>query len=317
MKKYFPLLTFSIISVWAFSQNINLVKFDVLKINSTIKQGTHTLFVHIPLSYKKDTTKRYPVIYLLDPEERFAHTLIALEFLASYSNSVVPECILVGIQSTDRYFDFSPKTAEGWQLPGFIKNVGGSEIFRKYIANEVFSFIDKKYRTAPFRVLIGHSMGGLFALETMINENKLFNAYVTLDPSTFWNNGEIVNQFKAKLEKIPASNSCRFFIADGLVPLSMEVKLEPHHDRFEQFLKNTRLDNIHFEWLGLRGESHNEMPYQGTYSGLKSVFYDYRVAMPWTLTEAQIEDYYKDLSVKYGYPVAIPEMLKNKGGGRN
>lgn len=317
MNKYFAFLTFSVISISAFAQNINLVKFDLLKINSTIKAGTQTLFVHIPVSYEKNTSKRYPVIYILDPEERFAHTLIAQEFLASYGNSIVPECIVVGIQSTDRYYDFSPKTAEEWSLPGFIKKAGGSELFRKYIANEVVTFIDKKYRTAPFRVLLGHSMGGLFALETMINDNTLFNAYITLDPSTFWNNGEIVNQFKAKLEQIPAGNSCRFFMADGLAPLSMELKLEPHHDRFEQFLKSTKPDNIHFELVGLRGESHNEMPYQGTYLGLKSVFYDYRIAMPWTLTDAQIEDYYKDLSVKYGYTVAIPEMLKNNGGGRN
>ena len=317
MKKYFLILIWAVIWEITLAQNINLVKFDEITFDSKIMGGLQTLYVHLPFSYTKDKNKRYPVVYVLDPEERFSHTLVAQELLSSYNNSIIPECILVGIKSKDRYLDFSPAAIENWQVPDFIKKAGGADIFRKYISSELIPFLDKKYKTVPFRVLVGHSLGGLFALETLINENHLFKAYIALDPSTFWNNGDIVNQFKSKLGQIPSSSSCRLFMADGLVPLSMEVKLEPNHERFEQFLKNTHLNNLHFELIGLRGESHNEMPYQGTYLGLKSVFYDYRVAMPWALTESQISDYYKGLSVQYGYPVAIPEMLKNKGGGRN
>lgn len=298
------------------AQTIELVQHDVLTIDSKIKGTGQVLYVHKPLGYDQEPEKRYPVIYVLDPEERFAHTLMAQEFLSAYTNSAVPASIIVGVKSADRYFDFSPKTGNGWTVPAFIKNAGGAELFRTYLSQELIPMIEKKYRTAPFRVIVGHSMGGLFALETLLKQSDLFKAYIILDPSTFWNNGEIVDQFieQAKNLNITAG---RLFLADGLVPESMEVKLEPNQERLEKYLLTNPLPNLSYKYLGLRGESHNEMPFQAVYQGLKAVFFDYRVEMPWTLSEQQIEAYYTALSAKYGYVVEVPAMLKNKGSGRN
>ncbi len=101
------------------------------------------------------------------------------------------------------------------------------------------------------------------------------------------------------------------------MPETIEVKLEPNQERLEKYLLANLLPNISYKYLGLRGELHNEMPFQAVYQGLKAVFFDYRVELPWTLSEQQIEAYYSSLSAKYGYTVEVPAMLKNKGSGRN
>lgn len=297
-------------------QDIALVQHEVLTFDSKTKGDGQILYVHKPLNYDQEPEKRYPVIYVLDPEERFAHTMVAQELLSTYTNAAVPASIIVGVKSTDRYFDFSPKTNNTWPTPSFIKKTGGAELFRAYLTQDVIPMIEKKYRTAPFRVIVGHSMGGLFALETLLKQTDLFKAYIVLDPSTFWNNGEIVDQLidGAKNLNIAAG---RLFLADGLVPESIEVKLEPNQERLEKYLLANPLPNLSYKYLGLRGESHNEMPFQAVYQGLKAVFFDYRVEMPWTLSAQQIETYYTALSAKYGYVVEVPAMLKNRGGGRN
>ncbi len=297
-------------------QAIELVQHEVLTFDSKTKGEGQILYVHKPLNYDQEPEKRYPVIYVLDPEERFAHTLVAQELLSAYTNSAVPASIIVGVKSVDRYFDFSPKTSNAWQVPPFIKSTGGAELFRVYLTQDVIPTIEKKYRTAPFRVIVGHSMGGLFVLETLLEQPSLFKAYIVLDPSTFWNNGEIVDQFieEAKSLNIKAG---RLFLADGLVPETIEVKLEPNQERLEKYLLANPLPNISYKYLGLRGELHNEMPFQAVYQGLKAVFFDYRVELPWTLSALQIEAYYTALSAKYGYVVEVPAMLKNRGGGRN
>ncbi|AEE51921.1 alpha/beta hydrolase [Haliscomenobacter hydrossis] len=297
-------------------QDIALVQHEVLTFDSKTKGDGQVLYVHKPLNYDQEPDKRYPVIYVLDPEERFAHTLVAQELLAAYTNSAVPASIIVGVKSTDRYFDFSPKASNDWPVPSFIKKTGGAELFRDYLRLDVIPTIEKKYRTTPFRVLIGHSMGGLFALETLFQQPDLFKAYIVLDPSTFWNNGEIVDNLIAKAKDLNIASG-RLFLADGLVPETMEVKLEPNQERLEKYLLANPLPNLVYKYLGLRGELHNEMPFQAVYQGLKAVFFDYRVERPWTLSAQQIADYYTALSAKYGYVVEVPAMLKNRGAGRN
>ena len=77
---------------------------------------------------------------------------------------------------------------------------GGAEKFTQFIANELIPFIDKSYPTTPYRTLIGHSYGGLFTLNILINYSHLFENYIAIDPSIEWDNQKMLIQAKEKLE---------------------------------------------------------------------------------------------------------------------
>jgi len=239
------------------------------------------LFVHLPKKYSPTSTVKYPVIYVLDPEYRFAQTVIAMESLSAAINETVPAAIIIGIPANDRFYDFTPLTSKTWQAPGFIKQTGGADNFRKYLLEEVIPFVEKKYHAAPTRIIIGHSLGGLFALDLITKSPTSFLGYLILDPSTFWNNGEIIEATHTALQNLPTQ--VRMFLADGLVPEGMEVMLEPNQKRLEELLMNQKYANFRYSYKGLRGESHNEMPYQAIYLGIKEIFSDYKPEMPWKL----------------------------------
>ena len=57
------------------------------------------------------------------------------------------------------------------------------------------------YETGTYRLLAGHSLGGLFALHALMAKPKLFNAYAAIDPSLEWNNGGVVAQAEAYFSK--------------------------------------------------------------------------------------------------------------------
>ena len=79
--------------------------------------------------------------------------------------------IVVGIENVNqdtRYRDFTPTHAEGFHDED-IPTSGGADNFLNFLKKELAPFIDKNYRTEPFRIIIGTSMGGLFTSYALIN----------------------------------------------------------------------------------------------------------------------------------------------------
>ncbi|HEX3386461.1 MAG TPA: alpha/beta hydrolase-fold protein, partial [Mucilaginibacter sp.] len=74
------------------------------------------------------------------------------------------------------------------------KSSGGGEKFTDFIKTELMPHIDSIYPTASYKMLIGHSLGGLMAINTLINHPEMFNAYVAIDPSMWWDDRKLLNR---------------------------------------------------------------------------------------------------------------------------
>lgn len=57
-------------------------------------------------------------------------------------------------------------------------------------------YIESNYPTASYKIFIGHSVGGLTVVNTLMYNPELFNAYVSLDGALWWNNQHIVTEAK-------------------------------------------------------------------------------------------------------------------------
>ena len=78
----------------------------VTAIKSEILNESRELLIHLPNNYSryKDTT--YPVLYLLDGQRNFAHTVGTLDLLNQ--SGMAQEMIVIGITNTERTRDFTP-----------------------------------------------------------------------------------------------------------------------------------------------------------------------------------------------------------------
>ncbi|MFN8583426.1 MAG: alpha/beta hydrolase-fold protein, partial [Gemmatimonadaceae bacterium] len=141
---------------------------------STVLKEWRRYLVYTPPSYD-DTTylpARYPVLYLLDGEAHFHSVSGLIQILGTGVNGtfVVPEMIVVAIPNTHRMRDLTPTRADhgpdGKKVPDFAVSGGGPE-FLRFLKTELVSRIDSAYRTAPYRVFIGHSLGGLMAISAL------------------------------------------------------------------------------------------------------------------------------------------------------
>jgi predicted alpha/beta superfamily hydrolase len=100
--------------------------------------------------------------------------------------------IVIGITNTNRDRDLKPtiKNLKGNPNP----DSGGGDNFMNFIEKELIPHIDSIYPTAPYRIFSGHSLGGLTVINTFLNNTQLFNAYIAIDPSLWWNNQALVKQ---------------------------------------------------------------------------------------------------------------------------
>lgn len=129
---------------------------------------TRSIDIYLPPSYHDPSLQpqAYPVVYLLDAGADFRYFTTLMEKLAQGIPSV-PELIVVGIESSERERDF----------------VTGSKAFWDFVADELTPQLQSKYRCSDYRILVGHSLGGLAVITALCERPELFRAYIAHDPS--------------------------------------------------------------------------------------------------------------------------------------
>jgi len=151
----------------------------------------------------QNPSQRYPVVYLLDGDGHFESVVGMIQQLSQVNgNTIVPEMIIVGIPNTDRTRDLTPThiTSDPPMMDdNSSKNTGGGENFTAFMEKELMPHIDSLYPTQPFRVLIGHSFGGLTVMNIITNHTKLFNAYIAIDPSMWYDKEQFLKTTQNKL----------------------------------------------------------------------------------------------------------------------
>jgi len=151
---------------------------QLYQLRSQVLAEDRSYRVYLPATYRWATNRRYPVLFVLDGQTRFAPGATSVDALAASGD--IPEMIVVGIDSTQRTRDFTPTNSEA------MAGGGGADKFKSFLSTELLPSIDKEYRTNGFRVLSGHSLGGLFVLHCLSAEPALFQGYIAIAPSLDW-----------------------------------------------------------------------------------------------------------------------------------
>jgi predicted alpha/beta superfamily hydrolase len=153
-----------------------------------------TLNIYFPEGYDQNDTLRYPVIYLLDgsADEDFIHIAGLVQFCNYPWVNMLPKSIVVGIANVDRKRDFTFPTTIKKDKKDY-PTTGSSEKFISFIEKELQPFIDKNYKTNSSKTIIGQSLGGLLATEILFKKPNLFNKYIIVSPSLWWDKESLLS----------------------------------------------------------------------------------------------------------------------------
>lgn len=277
---------------------------EQITISSTVLNEERFIVVSTPKGYQQGEQK-YPVLYLLDGDAHIHHVSGVTEFLAH--NQQMPEVIVVAITNTDRVRDFTPKLTKADER---FPTAGGADNFLSFISKEVMPVIESNYRTQPYKILVGHSFGGLLAMHSQLTQPSLFNAYINISPSAWWDNKILAKQAK---EKLNGKDSFKSFVYMTLANESGKTLAGAWE--LTAALEQYAPDDFEWHFDRMPEETHGSVHHISTYKGLKSLYSEWKIPEPIEIVNKHgidgVKGYYSSLSEKFGYRVNPPEPLLN------
>ncbi|MEI6884297.1 MAG: alpha/beta hydrolase-fold protein [Bacteroidota bacterium] len=196
-----------------------------MTIKSRIFGQDRTIFLSLPAGYAQSPA-RYPVIYFTDASVGRLNLIKGITGFLTTSN-LMPEVILVGISHNRRDWELTPngsrvQEAESKRFESPV-DFGGADSLLMFIREELIPVIESQYRTLTSRIYIGHSFGGLFGFYAMLKQPGLFNAFIDVDPSLWFNKKSLVDSLGNMLKRNPGFQSSVFISFTGIeTPSSIE-----------------------------------------------------------------------------------------------
>jgi len=193
-----------------------LVIGETFTLQSKALGETRRINVYRPQPWGLDPKTPLPVLYMPDGGigEDFLHVAGLVQVLTG--NGSMRPFLLVGIENTERRRDMTgpSNVAEDRKIA---PRIGGSAAYRDFLRDELMPQVRQRYATTDERALIGESLAGLFVIETLLQEPALFNSYIALDPSLWWNHGALLSGAGKQVPSV-ARSGVRLFLASSGQP---------------------------------------------------------------------------------------------------
>ncbi|MFV8280489.1 alpha/beta hydrolase [Christiangramia marina] len=215
--------------------------------------------IQLPRNYEQNLEKRYPVVVVLDGDYLFEPVAGMVDYYSYWKD--VPEMIVVGInQDGIRMED----TSYGENSLPADK---GAKFF-EFIGMELLASLDQKYRTANFRMIVGHDFTANFINYYLLKQEPIFKGYINLSPDLA---PEVTNWVTDALE---SSESKKWFY---LATSNEDIPaLKSGIASFDNQLKNINNKLVSYKFEEFTGESHYSLVGKAIPSAISSMFEIYR-----------------------------------------
>ncbi|MEO0042926.1 MAG: hypothetical protein RL329_2374 [Bacteroidota bacterium] len=267
------------LSINIFAQNKDNAKPFVIgvidEIQSTTLGEKRILNIYLPEGYTTKDTIKYPVIYLLDggADEDFIHVVGLVQFNSFEWINRLPKSIVVGIANVDRKRDFTYPTSIEKDKKRYPTS-GHSAKFRAFLEKELQPFIAQKYKTNAQKTLIGESLGGLLATEILLKKPTLFNKYIIISPSLWWDDASLLKQSAALLDA-PFDQQTDVYIGvgkEGLAPSDLPHVMEVDANLLAEKIKSTKSKKVKVYFDYLPQEDHATVGHQAIFNAFRLLY---------------------------------------------
>lgn len=277
-----PVLAAGLLTVRAAAQDppahapVTLSRTEVRYLSSKVVGQRYKLYVSLPQDYA-DTSRRFPVVFLLDADYSFALAHNIVEHLSDRHD--MGQLVIVGIAYAgplryrlNRTRDYTPThVPTGGYGPAYQRVSGGGPGFRRFLKTELVPFIERTYRVQHDRTLVGHSYGGLFASWVAFTDPELFQRYIIVSPSLWYDDHlmfGVERVFAEQHRRLPA----RIFFTVGAREVNSQRDMVSDLRRFVAQVKGHDYQGLQLRWRVLPEDTHDSIFPAGLGLGLRYVF---------------------------------------------
>jgi predicted alpha/beta superfamily hydrolase len=272
------LLFFLLLTLHSKAQNVELynsISNEVLTIHSKVLNEDRRIYVHIPKTDSASPIKTFPVLYLLDGENHFHILASYIDYLSHWG--IIPPIIVVGIISNDRRKDLTPTKSiidyDG-KVDTTLNISGGNEHFFQFLQAELIPYIETNFKAEPYKIFAGHSFGGITTINCMLTYPDLFNAYIAISPSLWWDKKYIIKLAEKKLTK-SVSLKKKFFYSAGNEGINEPNSFHTDILNFDKLMANRAPNGLLLQYKSYPKESHMSEPIIAYYDALRFIYKDW------------------------------------------
>jgi len=240
-------------------------------LKSEILLEERPFIISLPHGYENNDAN-YPVLYLLDGLGNIKHEIGTVELLTD--SGIIPPMIVVAIESLDRSRDLTPSSAGQDVYGGVgesgISQSGGAPKFLQFLEEELIPYVESNFRTHPYRLLEGHSFGGLFSTYALMEKPDIFDAFIIQAPALWWNTEEMTAKAKTFFKSNSNLDKAIYFGIGGGDGWGMRQELK----RYVQVIEEHPQKNLRWKHEEVGDEDHDTSRLLLNYFGLKYVFSD-------------------------------------------
>lgn len=219
-----------------------------------------TVQVSLPDTYDHSDSFSYPLLVVLDGSTQFSHVASGVHFYSTYA--VIPEMIVVGISTQNRLAYFTHTEPDA--LTG---RSGRADSLTNFLQDELLTTLNKKFRVAPYYVISGHSLSGLYTSYLAVSGKSVFNAAISISPSLWWDESVLVREYKNNDEN-KLRKPFRWFLSMASEPNEMPEAF----NAMLLALKNKPKPQLHYSYAKFPNETHDSTPLVGNAKGLQAIF---------------------------------------------
>ena len=230
------------------------------EIESSKLEQKRQLKIQLPRNYADNVDKNYPIIVALDGDYLFEPVAGNVDYNGYWEE--MPEAIVIGVvqdntREDDTYYD------EETYLPS---DKGAA--FFEFLGLEMMPWLDANYRTANFRIIVGHDLTANFMNYYLFKEPSLFQGYISISPELAPRMGErLVERLSAVKEKI------FYYLAtssDDIKGLRLDI------EDLNTQLKTISNEQVRYNFDNFEGATHYSLVGRAIPKALEEIFSIYR-----------------------------------------
>jgi predicted alpha/beta superfamily hydrolase len=241
---------------------------EVVRIHSRVLNEERKVYVHCPKIDSTDVDKRFPVLYVLDGDNHFELLAQYVDYLSRPDVLAMPKIRTRDLTPTNGLSDY-----EGKPDSTSYQGSGGNEVFLQFMATELMPMIDKRYNTSPYKILAGHSFGGISSLNCLLTHPDLFDGYIAVSPSLWWDKEYMLKLTNETLKDGSTLPKLLFF-SDGNEG-GPDSFFHKHLLKLEATLAKKKLKKLNYLYKHYPTETHMTEPIVAYFDALRFIFRDW------------------------------------------
>lgn len=238
---------------------------ETFTMESKVLGETRRINVYTARAWDVKPDAPLPVLFMLDGgvAEDFIHTAGLVQ--VSVANLTMRSFMLVGIENTQRRRDMTAPT-DNPEDKKIAPVVGGSAAFRRFIREELMPQVQARYKTTGETALIGESLAGMFVLETFLQASEMFDTFIAIDPTLWWNNRHILKTAGDTLRARKKADKTLFIATSG-------EKGQPELARqLEGTLSGVPVEGLRWQMVPMLDETHMTIGHPAALRAFRAVF---------------------------------------------